>query len=215
MFVGHLGVAFGAKAVAPRIPLGWLVAASYGLDLLWTVFLIIGAERVRVDPGNTLFTPLAFDHYPWSHSLAMAIVWGALATLVASFFLKSRATTVVGFVVVSHWLLDFITHRPDLPLWPAGPLVGIGLWNSIVGTLLVEGLLFAIAIAAYCRAVPARDRLGRWALVALITFTGVIWVSGPFSPPPPNASMVGTVAFAMWLFPLWATWIERHRHPAV
>jgi hypothetical protein len=79
MFVGHLAVAFGVKSMTPRIPLGWLVAASFGLDLLWPVFLLVGIENVRIDPGNTALTPLAFDNYPWSHSLAMVLVWAGLA----------------------------------------------------------------------------------------------------------------------------------------
>ena len=212
MFVGHLAVGLGVKTLAPRIPLGWLVAASYGLDLLWPVFLWIGIEQVRVEPGATTFTPLAFDHYPWSHSLAMALAWGLIAAFAAANRLKaSRVGVLVGLTLVSHWLLDFITHQPDMPIWPYGPRVGLGLWMSMSGTLIVEGALFMVAIAAYSRTFPARDRTGRWAFVGLVAFTSLIWVSGPFSPPPPNASIVGTVAFAMWVFPFWAAWIERHR----
>ena len=212
MFVGHLAVALGAKSMAPRVPLGWLVAASYGLDLLWPIFLIIGMEQIRVDAGNTAFTPLAFDNYPWSHSLAMAAVWGVLAAVLAAFrFRVPHVGMVVGLTLISHWVLDFITHRPDLPLWPNGPKVGVGLWNSVPGTLLVEGALFIVAIALYRRAFPPRDGIGRWAFVALIAFTGLIWLSGPWSPPPPTASAVEMVALAMWIFPVWAAWIERHR----
>jgi len=212
MFVGHLAVAFGAKSVAPRIPLGWLVAASFGLDLLWPILLLTGVEQVRIDPGNTAFTPLAFDYYPWSHSLGMVCIWGGLAAAFAGFRLKTvQAGIVVGLTLVSHWVLDFVTHRPDMPVWPNGPTVGLGLWNSIPGTLLVEGTLFAVAIAVYCRMFPSKTRVGRWTFVALIAFTGLIWISGPWSPPPPNASTVGGVALAMWIFPVWAAWIERHR----
>ncbi len=215
MFVGHLAVALGVKSMAPRIPLGWLVAMSFGLDLLWPIFLLIGIEYVRIDPGNTAFTPLAFDHYPWSHSLAMVLVWAALASALAAFRLKtSQAATIVGLTLISHWLLDFMTHRPDMPIWPNGPKGGMGLWNSVPGTLLVEGTLFAMAIVAYQRTFAARDRIGRWAFAGLVAFTGLIWLSGPWSPPPPNPSAVGAVALAMWIFPVWAAWIERHRRPA-
>jgi membrane-bound metal-dependent hydrolase YbcI (DUF457 family) len=212
MFVGHLAVALGAKRAAPRVPLAALVAATYGLDLLWPMFLLAGLERVRIDAGNTAFTPLAFDHYPWTHSLLMAAVWSSLAGLAASSWLRSRcAGLIVGATVVSHWLLDFVTHRPDLPLWPGGPKAGLSLWQSVAGTLVVEGVLLAAGVALYRRRFSARDATGRWAFWGLVGFTGVIWLSGPWAAPPPSASAVAAVALALWLFPVWAAWIERHR----
>ena len=124
MFVGHLAVAFGAKTVMPRVPLGWLVAAAFGLDLIWPLFLLAGLEHVRIDPGNTAFTPLAFDDYPWSHSLMMSFVWGLIAGVLAAARLKNHKLaggSMIAAVAISHWILDFMTHRPDLPLWPVSP----------------------------------------------------------------------------------------------
>ena len=211
MFVGHLAAALGAKRLEPRLSLGVLVAAAFGLDLLWPAFLLLGVEHVRVDPGNTVFTPLAFDSYPWSHSLAAALLWGAVAAVAIGGLDSLRPRILIAAAVVSHWVLDFITHRPDLPLWPGGPQVGLGLWNSIPGTILVEGTLFVIAIVVYRRAFKARDRVGRWSFWGLIGLTTAIWISGPWSPPPPSASAIAVVGLAMWLLPLWALWIERHR----
>jgi hypothetical protein len=179
------------------------------------MFLLVGMEEVRIDPGNTVFTPLAFDSYPWSHSLAFSILWGGLAATAVWFRLRLlRPSIFIGLTVISHWVLDFVTHRPDLPLWPGGPEIGLGLWNSLPGTLLGEGFLFLAAIAIYSRAFRPKDRAGFWSFAALIMFVGLIWLSGPWSPPPPSASAVRTVAFAMWLFPLWGAWIERHRFSA-
>jgi hypothetical protein len=214
MFVGHLAAALGAKTLEPRISLGVLVAATFGLDLLWPAFLLLGVEQVRVDPGNTAFTPLAFDSYPWSHSLAAALLWGAAAGVATGGLAGLRPRLLIAAAVVSHWVLDFITHRPDLPLWPGGPEVGLGLWNSSPGTILVEGALFMAAIEAYRRAFKARDRVGRWSFWALIVMTSAIWISGPWSPPPPSVTAIAVVGLAMWLFPLWALWIERHRQQA-
>lgn len=212
MFVGHLAVALGARRVAPRVPLGALVAASYGLDLLWPMLLLAGVERVRIDPSATAFTPLDFEHYPWSHSLAMAAVWAVLAGALAARWLRTTAAgLVVAGVLASHWLLDWVTHRPDLPLWPGGPLTGLGLWQSVPGTIVVEGLLFALALEAYRRAFRPRDRVGRWALTGLVLFTGAIWLSGPWSPPPPGVGAIASVGLALWLLPVWAAWIDRHR----
>lgn len=211
VFVGHLAVALAAKRAAPRAPLAALVGASFGLDLLWPVLLLVGIEQVRVDPGNTAFTPLAFDHYPWSHSLSMAIVWGVVAGRVSAAILKNVAAGLfIGLAVISHWVLDFVTHRPDLPVWPGGPVLGLGLWNSIPATFIVEGLIYAGAIALYLRATPPRDTTGRVAFWSLVVFTLAIWISGPFAPPPPSVTAIAWVGIALWLFPVWAAWIERH-----
>jgi membrane-bound metal-dependent hydrolase YbcI (DUF457 family) len=212
MFVGHLAVALGAKRVSPRTPLAALIGAAFGLDLMWPILLLAGIEHVRVDPGHTAFTPLAFDHYPWSHSLSMAVVWAvAVGRLSVVLLKRSAAGLVIGLAVVSHWLLDYVTHIADLPLWPGGPEVGLGLWNSIPGTLVVEGIFFSAAVFAYVRSTRPRQKVGTWSLWALIMLTVMIWVSGPWSPPPPNERAIAWVGLAMWLFPLWGTWIERTR----
>jgi|SRR5688572_14247061 hypothetical protein len=212
MFVGHLAVALACKPAAPKAPLGTLVAGAFGLDLIWPVLLLFGVERVRIVPGYTAFTPLAFDYYPWSHSLSMALVWAIVAGRLSTMVLKNaRAGLFIGLAVASHWVLDFVTHAPDLPLWPGGPRFGLGLWNSVGATLVVEGALFAAAIAIYLRTTAARNATGTWAFWALIGLTTAIWASGPWSPPPPGVTALAVVALAMWLFPLWAAWIERNR----
>jgi hypothetical protein len=215
MFVGHLAVALGAKTAQPRAPLAVYVAAAFGLDLLWPIFLLLGMERVRIQPGATAFTPLDFVSYPWSHSLLMSLAWAALATVVAARFAGTRgAALLIGLVVVSHWVLDWVTHIPDLPLWPGGPRAGLGLWDSIAATVAVEGLLIAAAAVAYARAMPARDRIGSWAFWLFILTVTAIWISGPFSPPPPSVNAVIAVTLLLApILPAWAAWIDRHRGP--
>lgn len=212
MLVGHLALALAARKVEPRIPLAASVAAAFGLDLLWPILLLLGVESVQVHAGDTAFTNLAFVSYPWSHSLLLSAGWAALAAVIGRrAFGTWRAGAVLGSLVLSHWVLDFITHRPDLPLWPAGPQAGLGLWNSIPGTILVEGGLLAIGIWIYLSASSARDRTGRWALSGLIVVLGVIWITQPWSPPPPSATAVAWGALILWLLPPWARWIEAHR----
>jgi hypothetical protein len=215
MFAGHLAVALGAKTAQPRAPLAAYVAAAYGLDLLWPVFLLMGMERVRIQPGATAFTPLDFVSYPWSHSLVMTVVWGALAAFVASRISGNRRVALlIGLVVVSHWLLDWLTHVPDLALWPGGPRTGLGLWDSIAATIVVEGSLIAAAAVMYARAMPARDRIGSWAFWLFILTVTAIWISGPFSPPPPSVNAVIAVTLLLApILPAWAAWIDRHRGP--
>lgn len=214
MFAGHAALALASRPKSRGLSLGALVAASFGLDLVWPFLLVAGVERVRVDPGNTAFTALDFESYPWTHSLALSLAWAVLAGALAWILTKNRAgSLLVGGLVVSHWALDFLTHRPDLPLWPGdrAPMAGLGLWNSIPGTLLVEGALLVAGFALYVRFTRAVDRIGSIAMWAFVLFIASIWASSPFSPPPPSADAVTAVAFAVWLFPLWAWWFDRHR----
>ena len=130
MFIGHFAVAFGAKKASPKASLGTLVLAARFADFLWPVFLLLGWERVRIAPCDTAFTPLDFVSYPYSHSLVAEMLWGTLLGLLY-FALRrdGRAAFVFALCVPSHWLLDFIAHRPDMPIVPGGPRYGLGLWN--------------------------------------------------------------------------------------
>jgi hypothetical protein len=214
MLVGHLAAALVTKRVEPRLPLGAAVAAAFGLDLIWPLFLLLGLESVRIQPGDTAFTHLSFVSYPWSHSLLAVIGWSGVACLLGrSSFRAWRAGVALGLLVLSHWFLDFVTHRPDLPLWPGGPLAGLGLWNSVAGTILVEGSLLALGLWMYLGSSAPRDATGRWAFAALAALLGLIWVTQPWSPPPPSASAVAWGGLALWLLPPWARWIEAHTGP--
>jgi membrane-bound metal-dependent hydrolase YbcI (DUF457 family) len=212
MFVGHNAVGFASKRVAPRTSLGWLMAAPMLLDLLWPILLIAGVEHVRIKPGISAMNPMDFYDYPWSHSLATTLILGILFGGV--YWLRTRyaAGAVTLFVgVVSHWLFDFVTHTPDLPLYPGGPKVGLGLWNSIAGTVVLELLLFGAGIAIYVRTTRARDRVGSIALWSLIAVLLLIYAGQFAGPPPQNASQIAWVTMLLWLIPFWAAWIDRHR----
>jgi len=214
MFIGHHAASFAAKRIAPRVSLGTLFAATMWIDLVWPILILLGVEHVRIAPGITAFTPLDFYDYPFTHSLANVAGWSILAGGVHWLFRKSwRDATVVGIAVLSHWILDFMVHRPDLPLWPGGPKVGLGLWNSVPGTIVVEVGLFLAGLALYLRATKARDRIGNFALWALVIFVGILYVAAITSPPPPNARAVAYAGLAAWLFVPWGVWIDRHREP--
>jgi membrane-bound metal-dependent hydrolase YbcI (DUF457 family) len=205
MFVGHLAVALGAKRAAPHANLAWLMAGVTALDLVWPGFVLAGLEEVRIVPGATAFTPLVFDHYPWSHSLAMAVVWGVVLAAVARRRRIAASGLLLVGLVVSHWVLDFVTHAPDMPLWPgASPRLGLGLWNSIAATLLVEGAMWVAAIALYLRITPPKGRSARVAFWSLVMITTLMWVSGPWSPPPPTPTALGWFALIGWIIIPWA-----------
>ena len=214
MFVGHLAVALGAKKVEPAIPLGVAVAAAFGLDLLWPLLLLAGLEVVRVNPNDTAFTHLAFDSYPWSHSLFMVTAWSVLAAAAGRRFLGSwRLGCIIGALVLSHWALDLVTHRPDLPLWPAGPVVGLGLWNSVLATIAMEGTMLGAGAFLYLSTTSAQDRIGSWGFYSLVGVCTVIWMTQPWAPVPPSARAVAWGALILWLLPPWSHWADRHRTP--
>ena len=215
MFVGHFAVAFGAKRAVPAVSLGTLFIAAELADLVWPVLVIAGVERVSVQPGLTVVTPLDFLYYPFSHSLVAAAIW-ALAFGAAHAFLRrapARTGAVLAFVVASHWMLDVLTHRPDIPLTggEASPRVGLGLWNSFAGTVAVELLLFGTGLWFYTRATRALDRMGRLALWGLASILLAIYAANLLGPPPPSGMAAAWSALAMWLLVAWGYWVDRHR----
>lgn len=212
MFIGHFGVALGARKIAPNLSLGTLFIAAQCLDLIWPVLLLTGIESVRVEPMATVVTPLNFEYYPISHSLLMAGVWGVLLVLLYR-GLVNRTFWVLFPVVLSHWVLDWVTHRPDLPLVPGSDFkVGLGLWDWLSGTLLVEGIIFSLGLWIYTYCTTSRDGIGRYGLLGLVLFLIVAYLNNIFGPPPPDDPMIiGIVTLSMWLLVLWAYWVDRHR----
>ena len=216
MFIGHYALAFGAKRLAPEVSLGTLFLACQLADLLWPTFLLLGLERVEIDPGNTLVTPLNFVSYPYSHSLVMLLVWSALLALLYRVLRGGSrlAVVTVGALVFSHFILDAITHRPDLPITLNGPQrVGLGLWNYPGTALASELALFIIGSAIYSGVTRTRDRIGHLGLYALIATLVAVYVASLYGPPPPNAEAVAAAGHLLWLFVLWAYWVDRHRQP--
>ena len=214
MFIGHFAVGLAAKKIAPRASAGTTTMAAMFLDVLWPIFLIVGIERVRIDPGNTAFTPFDFVSYPWSHSLAMAVAWGVLFGGVHYAFRRDVFTAnILGCLVLSHWVLDWVTHRPDLPLAPHASIkVGLLLWRSIPATLLVEGSLFAAGVVVYTRATAPRDRIGGLGFWIFVAFLILIYASGLGPPPKPGLeSMIPWLTISLGVFFPWAAWFDRHR----
>ncbi|MBC5781522.1 hypothetical protein H8N03_01115 [Ramlibacter sp. USB13] len=213
MFIGHFGIAFAARRLAPRLSLGTAFLAAQWLDLLWPTFLLLGWEIVRIQAGATAVTPLVFEHYPFSHSLVAAVGWSfVLGAAYALLRKDARGAIVVALLVASHWALDAIVHVPDLPLTPGGATrVGLGLWNSMPATLAVELPVFAAGAWLYARSTwTTMDRRGRWGFGALVVFLAVVHAMNLVGPPPPTVSAIAWVGQSQWLLVAWAFWIDTH-----
>lgn len=213
MFIGHFALGFAAKRVVPRVSLGMLFAAAELADLLWPLLLAVGVEQVRVEPGNTPFLTLDFVSYPYSHSLLMLVVWGVVLGALYRAIAGGRRTFVaLSVLVVSHWLLDFITHRPDMPLYPGGARFGLGLWNSVPATVAVELVMFVAGVGIYLGATRRRDAVGSWALWGLVAFllVGYLASIGGGAPPSITALWISAVVGGALLI-AWGWWVDRHR----
>ena len=214
MFIGHFGVGFAAKKIINKPSLGTLFFASQFIDLLWPIFLIFGIEKVSIDPGNTVVTPLNFIYYPFSHSLFGVLVWALLFGVVYYFIKKDFRTSIwLGVLVLSHWILDFITHRPDLPLfiWSNSPLLGLGLWNSFFGTIIIESAIFVVGVYFFITVTKAKNKIGIYSLWSLIIFFIIIYIANLFGPPPESVAAIKYVSLTQWLLIAWAYWIDRNR----
>jgi hypothetical protein len=214
IFIGHYAVALGTKRLAPTVSLGALFLAAQWADLLWPTLVLAGVEHFTIRPGSTTVTPLDFDYYPYSHSLLMLLGWGIVVGLIYRVVTGRpwRAAVVLAALVPSHWVLDVIVHRPDMPIAPVvGPRLGLGLWNSLPGTLAIEFGLYAIGIWLYLKTTIARDPIGSIGLWALLLFLAVVEIANIFGPPPPSVSAVAISAEALWLLVLWGYWVDNHR----
>ena len=218
MFIGHFAIAFGAKKYAPRVSLGMLFLACQLADLVWPSLVLLGIETFKIEPGNTALTPLRFIHYPYSHSLLALLLWSVLLAGLYTLLHRSgkKVAMVIAVVVFSHWILDFLTHRPDMPITLNDTThVGLGLWNYPFLAVSLELLLFALGIWIYVRQTRALDKAGRYGLWGLGIFLLTVYLANIFGPPPPSVTAVAWSAQALWLIVAWGFWVDRHRLPVV
>jgi len=198
MFVGHYGVSFTAKKAEPAIPLWVLFIAVQLLDVLWAPLVLLGIEKVRIVPGITASNPLDLYYMPYTHSLVAAIGWSVVAFLVYRAVRPAppRAAAIVGVAVFSHWMLDFLVHRPDLPLYDNTAKVGLGLWNLPAVALGLEALLLFGAMWLYLRHAARRTAMLAFGVVMLAIQAYVF-----FGPPPASdkaAAATALIAYAVF-----------------
>lgn len=215
MFIGHFSLGLGLKRVVPAVSLGTLFLAVQFVDLLWPTLLLLDLETVEIAPGITEVVPLDFVSYPISHSLAAMIGWGVVFAGVYWLVKRTQVAAIVcGLAVVSHWFLDLVMHRPDLPLYPGGEgRFGLGLWNSLEASLAVEAVLFGAGVWLYLKTTRAADRIGSLGFWSLAAFLALVHVGNILGPPPPSVDAVAWTGQAQWLLIAWAYWVDHHRRP--
>jgi hypothetical protein len=213
MFIGHFGVGFAGKKFDKSVSLGTYFMAAQWIDLIWPILLLLGVEKVEIEPGISAVTPLDFIYYPFTHSLLAAIIWGVLFGLVYFLIKKKLKTAIIlGALVVSHWFLDLLVHIPDLSLIPGLDLkVGLGLWNNFIATLIVEGLIFIGGIYLYLKTTKPKNKTGNFTVWGLIIFLTLIYIGNLFGPPPDSVQAIAVVGNAQWLIILLGYWIDRNR----
>jgi hypothetical protein len=212
MVIGHFGIGFGAKKYAPKVSLGTLFIAVQWADLLWPVLLLFDVERVDVVKDNPKF-PLDFTYYPITHSLLMGLFWGFCFGLLYWLVKKNvRNAFVLGICEVSHWVLDLIVHRPDLPIFPDNSdKVGLGLWDYPLAAIVIEAVIFLIGLILYLQSTRAKNKSGHWGLWLLVILLVLNQVAGALSPMPPSGHAIGWAAQYQWIFVLLGYWVDRNR----
>lgn len=213
MFVGHFAVALMAKRASPRLSLPVLFTAVQLADILWPSFILLGVEHSRIVPGITAASPLDLYDFPYSHSLLTSLLWSALFAAPFLAQRRLRDAVLIAGCVFSHYLLDLVTHRPDMPLAPGSDVRwGLGLWNHVALSIAVEALLFGAGVILYIRGTRATSRMGSLGLAALVLVLGGAWLGGVFGPPPPSIQVVAISALCMTpIVVLWSWAIDRAR----
>jgi membrane-bound metal-dependent hydrolase YbcI (DUF457 family) len=213
MFIGHFGLGLAAKKISGRPSLGTYFLAAQFLDLLWPMLLIRDIEKVEVQPGNTAFTPLNFVSYPYSHSLIASLFWSVLFGIFYLVVTRDRKNSLLlGILVFSHWVLDFFTHRPDLPLSPwSENKFGLGLWNYFWATMIIELIIFIGGAWLYISATSAKNKTGFFSLWGFLLFMIAVYFMNAFSPPPHSTHAIALLGLTQFILIAWAYWIDANR----
>lgn len=216
MFLGHVGVGFALKRAEPKLSLATLIATALAMDFVFSILLLFGIEHVIISPGATVMSPFEFYDYPYSHSLLGSLVMAMfvfLLTRLWSATFSTYASFILAVSVFSHFMLDLISHTPDLPLIGNDTVkLGFSLWNSMLGTLVVEfGLLFA-GVVFYLSATNSTSSIGKHGLFLIILLLVLVFISGLVEPPPSTpTSLAMSIIIGLMLIISLSYWIDRHR----
>ena len=217
MLIGHFGISFAAKKAAPKVSLGTLFIAAQFVDILWPFLLLFHIEKVAFMPGYTKVNAFEFLYFPFTHSLLMGIVWGAVLGVIYWLFKRDlRGSFVIGLCVLSHWFLDLIVHVADLPLTPFNDYkIGLGLWNHLAITLIIETTIFLIGAYIYAASTKPRNKIGKWGFWTLIILLLLSYFANTFNEKPPASIMIlffSSIVVTGLVIGL-SYWVDRNRKP--
>lgn len=211
MIVGHYGATFACKSTAHALPLWLLFLAVQFVDILWCIFILLGIEKARL-----VNRTLDLYYMPYTHSLAGALLWSALAgvtyLVIARKIGKQAATLAffLGLAVFSHWILDLLVHHPDLPLYDNAHKVGLGLYNYPVAEFALEVAVLAMGIGLYLRSTSGPGLVRKYAFglfgLGLLALQWTLFVVGPPLAPKGIAVILLILYF---VFAATAAWLER------
>jgi hypothetical protein len=213
MFIGHYGVSFAARPTRAHLPLWvWFVAVQW-MDIVWSVLVLLGIEKLRIVPSFTQANSLDLYYMPYTHglpgSVLLSLVFGVIVALFTS---ANRVTTilVVAAASFSHWVLDLVVHVHDLPLYDNTAKVGLGLWRHVLLSFPLELIVLGLGAGLYARAMTFASAKGRYAFWAFVFFLAVLQVYANFGPPPSSPEAMAVTALAFYLLLAWlAAWVER------
>jgi hypothetical protein len=213
MFVGHYGVSFAARPVGRSVPLWvWFIAVQW-IDIVWSVLVLLGIEKLRVIPGFTEANAYDLYYMPYTHGLPGSIVLSfVLGALVALFTPGNRATTIVLVTAASfsHWVLDLFVHVPDLPLYDNAAKVGFGLWRHVVFSFPLELIVLGLGAWFYARMTTFASIGGRYAYWGFVVFLAAVQVYANFGPPPSSPDAMAVTALVFYaVLAFAAAWVER------
>jgi hypothetical protein len=221
MFIGHYGIALAAKRVDKNISLGLLFFATQFADILFFLLVLLGIEKMSFAPGITKVSPLDFTYYPYSHGLAASFFWAGLFFAVFKIAPskpdsnKNRVALTMGATVFSHFLLDAIVHRADLPLLGGDSYkIGLGLWNYVLASSLIELLIFLSGLWVYFKSTKGATFIGKYGMIIFSAFVTIIWMASLLTPTPSDFKIRGFAIFGLvfqLLVIVIVSWLDRRR----
>ncbi|TXK83730.1 hypothetical protein [Paenibacillus sp. N3.4] len=205
MYIGHYSVSYATKRLEPQLPLWLLFLAVQFLDIIWSVFILLGVEKASIShevPGM----PLDLTYMPFTHSLEGALFWSLFVYLFSRYWpsWKNRSTkksALLAFAVFSHWILDFVAHNSDLPLWADKYKVGLGLYENALLSFVIEVLLLFVSLIYYSRSTHGHGFLGKYGMYIFSIFMILLDANTVWGITPPNSQVAaGFLLFSYFLF---------------
>jgi hypothetical protein len=207
MFIGHYGVAYAAKAVAPKAPLAAYFLAVQVLDVLFSVFVLGGVEHMEIVHNYTSYNPYRLYDMPITHSLVGSLGWAVAVGIVAAMLrLPRRESLWLGLAVFSHFILDLLVHTPDLSIAGGDTArLGLGLWNNVPVVLVLELLVLLGGWLLFNRSKRSDAAFPKQRNRIFLGILVLLTIATPFTPDPTSPTAFATQALVAYCALAWAS----------